>query len=102
MRRGESMHGNCLAVLLLLSAPAIAQEFRGTILGRITDSSGGVVTGATILVVNTDTNVAVSTTSNQDGNYQVPFLNPGNYNVIVDHPGFKRSERQNVRVSVTA
>ena len=91
-----------LSALLLVSVCAMAQEFRGTILGRITDSSGAVVSGAAIQVVNADTNVTTSTTSNQDGNYQVPFLNPGNYNVIVDHPGFKRSQRQNIRVSVTA
>jgi hypothetical protein len=90
------------AAMLLLCASAFAQEFRGTILGRVTDSSGGIVAGAEIRVVNADTNVAVNSTSNQDGNYQVPFLNPGNYNVIVDHPGFKKIERQGVRVSVTA
>src|SRR5881394_3379607 len=96
------MRSKLLAAVLLLSATAPAQEFRGTILGRITDSSGAVVAGAAIQVVNTDTNVAVATTANQDGNYQVPFLNPGNYKVIVDHAGFKRTERQNIRVSVTA
>src|SRR5207247_6284942 len=96
------MNNRLLAAVLLMGASALAQEFRGTILGRITDSSGAVVAGAAIQVVNTDTNVTVSTTSNQDGNYQAPFLNPGNYKVVVDHPGFKRTERQNVRVSVTA
>ncbi len=96
------MKGKWFTAMLLLGASALAQEFRGSILGRVTDSSGAVVSGAAIQVINTDTNVAVSTTSNQDGNYQVPFLNPGNYNVIVDHPGFKKTERQNVRVSVTA
>src|ERR1051325_8729441 len=90
------------AAMLVMGVAAMAQEFRGTILGRITDSSGAVIGGAAIQVINSDTNVTVSTTSNQDGNYQVPFLNPGNYNVIVDHPGFKKTERQNIRVSVTS
>jgi hypothetical protein len=90
------------AAMLVMGVAAMAQEFRGTILGRITDSSGAIIGGAAIQVVNTDTNVTVSTTSNQDGNYQVPFLNPGNYRVVVDHPGFKKTERQNIRVSVTS
>ncbi len=85
------MRVRLFAAMLLVSASAFAQEFRGTILGRVTDTSGGIVSGAAIQVVNADTNVTVSTTSNQDGNYQVPFLNPGNYNVFVDHPGFKKA-----------
>src|SRR5262245_13446371 len=97
------MKATMFAAMMLLTAVSVcAQEFRGTILGRVTDSSGGIVAGATIKVINTETNVTVGTTSNQDGNYQVPFLNPGNYRVLVDHPGFKKTERQNVRVSVTS
>src|SRR5437763_9941431 len=96
------MHTRLLAGLFLLSTFAIAQEFRGTILGRVTDSSGAVVAGAAIQATNTETNVSVNTTSNQDGNYQVPFLNPGNYNLAVNHPGFKKTERQNIRVSINS
>jgi hypothetical protein len=51
---------------------------------------------------NTETNIAASTLSNQDGNYQIPFLNPGDYNVMVDHPGFKKAERQGIRISVNS
>src|SRR2546427_5915414 len=94
------MKNRLFAGLLLLGAWAAAQEFRGGVLGRITDSTGAVIVGAEIRVVNTETNVAASTRSNQDGNYQVPFLNPGNYYVTVDHPGFKKAERQGIRISV--
>ena len=88
--------------LLLLGGWAAAQEFRGGILGRVTDSTGAVIVGAAIRATNTETNVAASTLSNQDGNYQIPFLNPGNYNVVVDHPGFKKAERQGIRISVNS
>ncbi|MEK7408781.1 MAG: carboxypeptidase regulatory-like domain-containing protein [Acidobacteriota bacterium] len=90
--------------VILLAFPSFlgAQEFRGAILGRITDSSGAVVVGAGIQVTNVETNVAVSTAANQEGNYQVPFLLPGNYVVRVEHPGFKKVERPGVRVSVGA
>src|SRR5262245_54092051 len=73
-----SMKNRLLAGFFLASAWAAAQEFRGAVLGRITDTTGAVIVGADIRVVNTETNVAASTRSNQDGNYQVPFLNPGN------------------------
>src|SRR5207244_8154109 len=98
--RGLSMKNRLFAGLLLLGAWAAAQEFRGGVLGRITDSTGAVIVGAEIRVVNTETNVAASTRSNQDGNYQVPFLNPGNYYMNVDHLGFKKAESQGIRISV--
>jgi hypothetical protein len=47
------------ALLLLLGSYAIAQEITATILGTVTDSSGAVVSGATIIVVNTDQAIVV-------------------------------------------
>jgi hypothetical protein len=84
---------------LALAGIAAAQEFRGTILGRITDPSGAAIAGAAVQVQNVETNISVRTNSNESGNYQVPFLLPGNYVVHVEHPGFKKLERQGVRVS---
>src|SRR6266536_2988967 len=88
-----------LAVTLLCSGAAFAQEFRGTVLGRITDPTGAIIAGASVRVRNVDTNASASTNSNDSGNYQVPFLLPGNYAVQVEHAGFKKLERQGVRVS---
>ncbi|MEK7404973.1 MAG: TonB-dependent receptor [Acidobacteriota bacterium] len=86
-------------VLLLLPAIAAAQESRGSILGRVTDPSGAAVTGASVEVQNVDTNTSLKTSSNEAGNYQIPFLLPGNYTVRVEQTGFKKLERQGIRVS---
>jgi len=94
------MNGEKLAGLLVLAASvAAAQEFRGTILGRIADPSGAAAPGTAVEVLNVNTNGVVRTTSNELGNYQVPFLLPGNYTVRVERPGFKKLERQGIRVS---
>jgi len=90
------------ALLLAFPLLAVAQEYRGTILGRITDPTGAVVVGASIQIVNTGTGVATGTNSNDQGNYQVPFLLPGDYKVTVEHPGFKKVERPGVRVSINS
>lgn len=90
------------AGLLLLAALAPAQEFRGTILGQITDPTGAAVPGAQVEVLNADTGTSFKATSNQAGNYQVPFLLPGNYKVAVECAGFKKVEREGIRVSTTA
>jgi len=87
-------------VLLLLGSMALGQEFRGSIRGRILDPSGAAVPGATVEVINAETNVKTAAVSNEAGNYQVPFLLPGNYTVRAEHAGFKTLERQGIRVSL--
>ena len=90
------------ASLFLLATALHSQEFRGTILGRITDPTGAVVVGAAVRVRNVDTNLALDTRSNEQGNYQLPFLPPGNYAVTVEHPGFRNVERPSVHVSINS
>ena len=91
--------GLALAVFSL-AGTAIAQETRGTILGRVTDSSGAVIAGATIRATNTATNVTVSTESNAEGNYEVPFLLPGIYRVTSELAGFKTFIREGIEVRI--
>jgi len=93
------MYGRLLTVFALFSLLVWGQEFRGTILGRITDPSGAAVAGASVEVQNVETNTIVRSRSNETGNYQVPFLLPGDYTVRVELSGFKRMERQGIRVS---
>ena len=92
--------GRVVLAVGLLALAVFGQEFQGTILGRITDSSGAVVPDVQVTVVNTETDAASSTKTNMQGNYRVPFLLPGDYRVLVEHPGFRKIERHNVRVSM--
>ncbi|MBM3739429.1 MAG: carboxypeptidase regulatory-like domain-containing protein [Acidobacteria bacterium] len=85
--------------LCVFAVSAGAQEFRGTILGRVTDPSAAPVPAAAIEAVNVDTGVSISSAANDQGNYQIPFLVPGNYTVRVEHSGFKRAERTGIRVA---
>src|SRR5262244_2049038 len=88
------------ALCLLVPAIAQAQELRGKITGRVTDSSGAVIPGATVKV----TNVARATTStlitNEEGLFDVPYLLPGTYQVAVEIPGFKKALQDNVQVAI--
>jgi len=88
-----------ITLIALLSLAIFAQEFRGTILGRVTDPSGAAVPSASVEAQNVSTNAVFHGTSNEAGNYQIPFLLPGNYRVRVEITGFKRIERQGIRVS---
>jgi hypothetical protein len=69
-----------LFVAIAWLAPTLAaQEYQGTILGRITDSSGAVVPDVQITVIHTENGASSVTKTNMQGNYRVPFLLPGVY-----------------------
>ena len=91
--------GGIFAVLLLC-LPAFSQGSFGRILGTVTDQSGGVVSGATVTVIDTQRNVSRSITTDDAGAYNAPNLTPGNYTVRVEAKGFKRIERLNVVIEV--
>lgn len=93
---------NSLLILALLACFGVvsAQEFRGTISGRITEASGAAVVNAQVTVTNVATNTAVNATTNESGDYQALYLTPGNYTVSVEAKGFKKSIRQNIEVRV--
>jgi hypothetical protein len=89
-----------LVALTVLVAPGRAQNAAAQLSGRITDPTGAVIPSAGITVRNTDTGVSRNTTSNDAGFYAVPSLDPGNYDVVVQHQGFKPMRRAGVQLHV--
>src|SRR3954462_15219516 len=86
----------------LCGAGLYAQEYRGRIQGRVSDPSGAPVPAAAGAVKNVDTGVSVDASTNEEGNFQVPFLLPGKYAVAVTRAGFKKAERNEVRVNTNS
>jgi hypothetical protein len=90
-----------LAMLVLALAPwASAQSGKGTITGRVTDPSGGVVPGAKVAVINTETGVRFETLTNGEGYFEAQALIPSLYDVEVTAPNFKTLIRKGVTVQV--
>ena len=83
------------------TSAAWGQESRATLIGRTTDPSGAVIAGATVHATNTATNATVSTTSNESGNYEIPYLLPGDYRVAVEIKGFKKAVREGIELHVS-
>src|SRR5437870_8333490 len=79
-------------VSLVLSVPSFAQTL-GTITGEVKDSTGAVVPGATVTVINKATNATRTTASNEVGLYDFPALQPGPYTVKSELEGFKTGTR---------
>lgn len=86
---------------VVLSATASAQETRAVIFGRVLDAQRASVAGASISVVNTATNAAVSVLSNETGYYEANFLIAGNYRVTVEMRGFKTAVRSGIELPVS-
>jgi Carboxypeptidase regulatory-like domain len=86
--------------LVCFAYRAGAQQGRGTILGTITDSSGSAIVGAKVSVTNVDTNITNAATTNSSGFYTSPSVNPGNYQVTVEHAGFRTAIRTGLVLQV--
>ena len=84
----------------LLALAAFAQGERGTLNGTISDSSGAVVAGAAVKILNPATGVELNATTTDSGVYRLPSLMPGTYRITVTAPGFKTAIRENVVLAV--
>ncbi|HQR40422.1 MAG TPA: carboxypeptidase-like regulatory domain-containing protein, partial [Blastocatellia bacterium] len=93
-----------LAVILcsLLVTPSFAQTFRGMILGTVRDSSGAVLGGATVTAKSQTTGVSRTTTSDADGNFTIPELPIGTYQLTVQRDGFQTGVVKDLEVAVSA
>ncbi len=89
-----------LSAAVLLAAAAAAQDGRGTLLGRVTDSTGAAVPNAAIELIQKATGVRLATKSNEQGNYEVPFLLPGFYRLTVEQGGFKKAVYEDIEIRV--
>jgi len=90
-----------LWVLFLgISSFALAQDYRGTIKGRIVDNSGGELPGVSVTITNVETNVSANATTDAKGFYRVPYLNAGKYDVSAKLTGLQPTARKGISVNV--
>ena len=91
--------GKWLAILpLLLPVLALAQTDRGAITGTVSDPANAVVPHATISVSNSATGAQYETVTTDTGNYTLPALPVGIYNLSVSAPGFTKYIQQGIRI----
>jgi len=93
----------CLLVLLvgLFSASLLpAQNGTGSIVGHVKDQVGASVVGARVSVTNLDTHDVRAATTNEAGDYTIPVLQPGHYEVEVTDNGFKSEKTSGIVLAV--
>ncbi len=98
---GNVFRGVLFAILLLLPVALFGQSYFGTVSGEVTDSSGAIVQGAKVVLVDQARGFTFTTTSDSSGRYLFASIPPGAYSVSAEMTGFEKEVHTNVKVNVT-
>ena len=90
----------CAALVAPWQQQLIAQESRGSIVGKVADQSGAVLPGATVEITNKAMGTKTSLVTNDQGFYQATYLLSGLYRIEVQVSGFKKFVRDDVEVRI--
>jgi hypothetical protein len=82
------------------SIPAVAQVATAELSGTVLDSTGAAVANAKVTATNVATNVARDITTDANGNYILSFLQPGDYTLTVESPGFRKLVQSGVTLQI--
>ena len=98
------MHINSVSLAIslagILAVSAWGQVDTGSILGQVTDQSGGIVPGAKVTLENEDTGAIQTTATNEHGDYSFSPVRIGVYSISVERTGFSRAVRSHVTVNI--
>ena len=83
-----------------LQAMLLAQVVEATLVGRVTDPSGAVMTGVTVTATSKTTGYSRKVSSDDQGNYVIPSLQPGVYEISAELPGFKKAVLDGIDMQV--
>jgi hypothetical protein len=89
-----------VTTISLLASLAVWAQGTGEITGTVTDTSGAAISGAKIRVTNTATSAERIVSTNEVGNYDLPALMPGIYDLRAEYRGFRVTERKGIELQV--
>ena len=84
----------------LILTTLLAQTEKAQLTGNVTDSSQASVAGVQVVAFSTVTGARRTVTTNEQGLYSIPFLDPGIYDVQVQKDGFRTLQRSGVKLDV--
>src|SRR5271156_170737 len=97
VKRGIQLAFILVAAALLCPPQIVGQgETTSAIVGKVSDSTGAAVPGATVNVKNRETGAVRAAQTDDAGRFNFPQLKPGSYSVIVEAPGFEPKKIDNV------
>jgi hypothetical protein len=90
------------ALVFVPSAALFGQAVSATLTGAVTDVTGGVLPGATVVITEVNTGIVRRVTTSDAGIYTQPYLPPGLYRVEVERDGFKKFVREGIVINVAS
>jgi len=98
------MKNTALAVIWLclvgIAMSALAQVDTGSLVGTVKDATGALLPGVTVTATNTDTGIATTAKTEQNGDYVITPLHIGRYSVTVESSGFRKEVRKDIVLDV--
>jgi hypothetical protein len=79
---------------MAVSVPWAQTSTTGEIVGVVTDPARAALSGVTVKLTNLDSGSSTTTTTNSQGSYNFPFLQPGNYSISANAAGFQEIARK--------
>jgi hypothetical protein len=98
-RRFFCLLGLLIAIIAFTQLPAFAQFASGSIGATVTDSTGGVVPAAKVVLKNEDTGALRDTVTNSAGYFDFPSVLPGSYSVTITSKGLRTVEQTGIVVT---
>lgn len=98
--RRISVLGFALALVVSLTTPASAQNVSADLSGKVMDQTGAVIPGVTVVVTQVTTGRSRTVLSNDEGDYEMLRLEPSEYSVKAELPGFKAFEQRGIKLEV--
>src|SRR5262249_28824316 len=89
-----------VALIALGTCLSVAQTSTATILGTVKDTSGALVPGVSITIKHTETGQTRTAISSETGDYNVPLLPVGAYEITTAMPGFKQQVSSGINLAV--
>jgi hypothetical protein len=93
-------HGFLLGAVCFLWVSTLAAQTTTTLYGSVTDKTGAVIPGATVIATNIGTNQARTAQTNAEGGYRLEFLPIGDYSLEVSAQGFKKFLQKGITLEV--
>src|SRR5450631_2636093 len=102
MRFRSSFHSRIPAAIMVLTAalfvPAALAQYRTSIQGVVTDSTGAVIPGATLTLTNPATNDKITRTSNEEGVFNFNALPAARFTLVIEKDGFQKKQMDNLNL----
>src|SRR5437879_6404843 len=95
-----SMKWFVVAVFIAAVVPAVQAQNTAVIEGTVIDEQGGVMPGAMVTLRNVETGAERSVTTEADGKYRFPALQPGTYSLTTSLQGFAAQEIRNIVLTI--